>query len=234
MLSESEDTNYLSDGRTFAEYLAKIGPPPTLPPAPRWPSVCFSVCFSVRFSGLLLRPASPTRTPTRTPTRPPARFPARLPAGPPSTPSLASPAFFPAGPPSASPSASPTASPVCSSLALRLLLRLLPRPAFPLALCLLPCSPSICGARCRRAPAADLAGGRARRLGRPSSVPDSPGDSSVWGLFCPKGPMVSARRAGLSAEGTRGRHAKVKNSVFCFYFLIKDVSLCSQNNTLSE
>jgi hypothetical protein len=46
--------------------------------------------------------------------------------------------------------------------------------------------------------------------------------------------MAPARRAGLSAEGARGRHAKVKNSVFCFYFLIKDVSLCSQNNTLSE
>ncbi len=151
-----------------------------------------------------------------------------------------------AGPPSASPSASPPASPVCFSACFtaRFTARTLARSrpasssaspsAPPLALCLLPCSPSICGARCRRAPAADLAGGRGLRLGRTSSVPDWPGDSSVRGLFCQKGPMVSARRAGLSAEGTRGRHAKVKNSVFCFYFLIKDVSLCSQNDTLSE
>lgn len=95
-------------------------------------------------------------------------------------------------------------------------------------------APLLAGARCRRAPAADLAGGLGCRLGRPSSVPDSPGDSSVRGLFCSKGPMAPARRAGLSAEGECGRHAKAKNSVFCFYFLIKDVSLCSQNNTLSE
>lgn len=79
-----------------------------------------------------------------------------------------------------------------------------------------------------------VVGGLGCRLGRPSLVPDSPGDSSVRGLFCPKGPMAPARRAGLSAEGECGRHAKAKNSVFCFYFLIKDVSLCSQNNTLSE
>ena len=126
----------------------------------------------------------------------------------------------------ASPPASPPAPWPAPGLLLRLLLRW-PSVCFPTA-------PLLAGARCRRVPAADLAGGRARRLGRPSSVPDWSGDSSVRGLFCPKGPMVSARRARLSAEGTRGRHAKVKNSVFCFYFLIKDVSLCSQNNTLSE